>query len=141
MAFTNLSGIFIYKLLLTATRMDQLADNTLSNNFASGTSMIFFQASAPTGWTQDTDNTDAALRVVSGSGGGTGGSQGFVTHTHAIPSDGDHAHTIGGAGAEVNFAGTPDEKRVTSSAGAHTHGGGTSAATLKHIDCIVCTKD
>ena len=48
--------------------------------FPSGTKMIFNQASAPTGWTKVTSNVDnRALRVVSGSGGGTGGSVGFTT--------------------------------------------------------------
>tara|TARA_X000001036_G_scaffold257380_1_gene239354 strand:+ start:2602 stop:4230 length:1629 start_codon:yes stop_codon:yes gene_type:complete len=48
--------------------------------FPSGTKMIFNQASAPTGWTKETSNVDnKALRVVSGSGGGTGGSVGFTT--------------------------------------------------------------
>jgi hypothetical protein len=32
--------------------------------FAAGTKMAFYQASAPTGWTQDLTNGDAALRVV-----------------------------------------------------------------------------
>ena len=48
--------------------------------FPSGTKMIFNQASAPSGWTKVTSNVDnKALRVVSGSGGGTGGSVGFTT--------------------------------------------------------------
>jgi hypothetical protein len=32
--------------------------------FPSGTKMVFYQESAPTGWTIDTTNTDSALRVV-----------------------------------------------------------------------------
>jgi len=39
--------------------------------FPSGTVMSFFQAAAPTGWTQVTTYNDAALRVVSGTGGGS----------------------------------------------------------------------
>ncbi len=42
-------------------------------------SSIFYQASAPTGWTKSTANNDKALRVVSGSGGGTGGATAFST--------------------------------------------------------------
>jgi hypothetical protein len=38
--------------------------------FPSGTVMSFFQASAPTGWTQNVTYNDAILRVVSGTGGG-----------------------------------------------------------------------
>jgi hypothetical protein len=42
--------------------------------FASGDKILCFQASAPTGWTQDTSQNDKVLRVVSGSGGGSAGS-------------------------------------------------------------------
>ena len=43
--------------------------------FPSGTKQVFYQASAPTGWTQDTAAAlgNAAMRVVVGTGGGTGG--------------------------------------------------------------------
>lgn len=60
----------------------------------SGTKMIFFQASAPTGWTQDTANNDKALRVVSTSGGGSGGTNNFSsTHTHSHTGSGG-SHTL-----------------------------------------------
>ncbi len=39
-----------------------------------GTVMCFFQAAAPTGWTQVTSQNDKVLRVVSGAGGGAAGS-------------------------------------------------------------------
>ena len=45
----------------------------------SGTDMLFYQAAAPTGWTQVTTQNNKALRVVSGTGGGTGGSVAFTT--------------------------------------------------------------
>ena len=41
--------------------------------------MLFFQASAPTGFTQVTTQNNKALRIVSGTGGGTGGSVDFTT--------------------------------------------------------------
>ncbi len=41
--------------------------------------MLFFQASAPTGFTQVTTQNNKALRVVSGSGGGAGGSASFTS--------------------------------------------------------------
>ena len=47
--------------------------------FPSGTALLFYQASAPTGWTKSTSHDDKALRVVSGSGGGSGGSTAFST--------------------------------------------------------------
>lgn len=43
---------------------------------------IFYQESAPTGWTQVTTHNNKALRVVSGSGGGSGGS---IAFTSAFP--------------------------------------------------------
>ena len=56
-----------------------------------GSVMAFFQASAPTGWTQVTTQNDKTLRVVSGTGGGTGGdwamSAGETTSSH-----GGHVH-------------------------------------------------
>ena len=45
----------------------------------SGATMLFYQSSAPTGWTQVTTQNNKALRVVSGSGGGTGGSSAFTS--------------------------------------------------------------
>lgn len=67
------------------------------------TVMVFYQAAAPTGWTKSTANNDKALRVVSGDGGGSGGTHGISTppsiahthtlsdHTHANPA---HTHSI-----------------------------------------------
>lgn len=45
----------------------------------SGTAMLFYQASAPTGWTQNTSLDDYALRLTSGTGGSTGGTTAFST--------------------------------------------------------------
>jgi hypothetical protein len=49
--------------------------------FAAGTSLVFYQASAPTGWTAESIN-DKALRVVSA--GGTGGTDGGTTAFSSI---------------------------------------------------------
>ena len=40
---------------------------------------IFYQSAAPTGWAQSTAHNDKALRVVSGAGGGSGGTSSFTT--------------------------------------------------------------
>jgi hypothetical protein len=72
--------------------------------FQSGTTLLFYQASAPTGWTKITTHNNKALRVVSGTGGGSGGSIEFtsvftnrgvplVDHTHSITDPG-HSHGI-----------------------------------------------
>ena len=51
------------------------------SSIPSGTTALFYQASAPTGWTQNTASTlnDCCLRVVTGSGAGVGGTDGFQT--------------------------------------------------------------
>jgi len=47
--------------------------------FAAGTDFTFWASSAPTGWTKSTSYDDYALRVVSGTGGGSNGTQPFTT--------------------------------------------------------------
>lgn len=69
-----------------------------------GTKMLFYQASPPPGWTQDTSVNDKVLRVVSGSGGGSGGSwtfsgltvNNFSLTTTYIPAH-SHVYLRGGA--------------------------------------------
>jgi hypothetical protein len=137
----------------------------------SGTVMLFYQAAAPTGWTQVTTQNDKALRVVSGTGGGTGGSVAFTTAfasqavsgtvgtsgattlgTGEIPS---HLHSLTGfgaraAGGSAQFAfNTNDPSRNTSNTGgggSHTHSGGTFTGTainlaVQYIDTIIATKN
>jgi hypothetical protein len=61
----------------TTPVVDEL--NSKRGIFPTGTAWVFYQASAPTGWTKDTSLTlnDKALRVVSGTGGVYGGTNGF----------------------------------------------------------------
>jgi len=61
-----------------------------NNSFAAGTVLTFFQAAAPSGWTQVTTHNDKAMRVVSGAGGGSGGSIGFS----AISAQSVAGHTL-----------------------------------------------
>ena len=82
-----------------------------SGGLEAGTKTDFFQASAPTDWTQDTGNNDKMLRVVSGgSGGSTGGTQAVsspahnltgshnlsaAAHTLTSAESASHSHTLG----------------------------------------------
>jgi hypothetical protein len=59
-------------------------------NAPAGTRMIFFQAAAPVGWTQDVTYNDYTLRIVAGVGGGTGGTDSPFT------TDLSHTHTTSG---------------------------------------------
>jgi hypothetical protein len=125
--------------------------------FPTGTKMVFFQAAAPTGWTQDATNTDAALRVVATAGGGTGGTHGVssppsTAHTHAGPSHThetaahklsiaempSHAHVITYAtpynGGYFNLAGSgpnggAGETSYSGGDGYHNHGDTTASGT------------
>lgn len=54
------------------------ADIPASSTFASGTTMLFVQTAAPTGWTKSATHDNKALRVVSGTAG-SGGSVAFTT--------------------------------------------------------------
>lgn len=77
--------------------------NSISSTSASivttipaGSKVIFFQASCPSGWTQDTSNNGYVLRGVSGTGGGTAGTTDpnatvTLAHTHTVNA---HTHTI-----------------------------------------------
>jgi len=61
-----------------------------------GTIQVFYQATPPSGWTQLVTNNDKALRIVSGAGGGVGGSSSMSTgfnlaHAHTVNS---HSHTV-----------------------------------------------
>ena len=76
--------------------------------FPSGTVMVFYQTAAPTGWTKSTSHNDKALRVVSGNGGGNGG-----THDLTSPPSLAHVHS---AAAH------------THTSAAHSHGNNLSAA-------------
>lgn len=97
----------------------------LSTGFPAGTKMVFFQAAAPAGWTKDSTYNDMALRVVSGAGGGIGGTHNFSTppstahvhagpiHTHSTPS---HYHAvyipINGYGGTADTVGVYDYMQV-----------------------------
>lgn len=70
MAVLTLAGITFSDSTALNSRYGIVPQNSVS---------IFFQASAPTGWTLSTTHNDKALRVVSGTGGGSGGTSSFTT--------------------------------------------------------------
>lgn len=93
MSYIDMSSGFIYKKPLFQSKLDQLVenDNVLKEkSIPDSTKVVFNQTSVPTGYTQDISNNGKSLRVVSGSGGGTGGSfdiSGTISLAHS-------AHTV-----------------------------------------------
>ena len=77
-----------------------------------GSVMAFFQAAAPSGWTKVTSQNNKVLRVVSGNGGGTGGT--WATSSGVTSSEvAAHVHT---------------SAAHTHTGASHSHGGGNFAA-------------
>jgi len=74
---------------LTGNVQDQIDAIIADDAFVapSGTSMPFYMATPPVGWTQDASNNDAMLRVVDTAGGGAGGTD------SPISLDWSHLHT------------------------------------------------
>jgi hypothetical protein len=71
----------------SATAAAQSAAQAESGSFQTGTTLLFYQANAPTGWTKVTTHNNKALRVVSGTGGGSGGNTAFTSvFTSRTPS-------------------------------------------------------
>ena len=89
--------------------------------FASGTVLLFYQAAAPTGWTQVTTQNDKALRVVSGTGGGAAGTTAFTTvfanQTPTITTSG-----LSAAATTLSTSQIPSHSHTTTAAG-NTWGG------------------
>lgn len=127
------------------------------STFAPGVAMLFAQAAAPLGWTQDVTINDRVLRIVSGAGGGQAGSwtiSGLTVGDTALsiaqlPA---HSHTAGSTIAVAGGDSVPTSVRqpnatgvATSSVGSgatHTHGLASSGAWRPaYLDIIRATKD
>lgn len=122
-----------------------------AGTFQSGTKIPFFQASAPAGWTQDTTHNDKALRVVSSTGGGNGGTTAFSTLSHNHQwfefTDGSNIKTYNSAGSEINIDSSGTGGAVSIAVSNSTARMGLDSYTNNadvdplYIDVIVCSKD
>ena len=140
--------------------------STTGTFFTSGTTLLFYQASAPTGWTQVTSHNDKALRVVSGTGGGSGGSTAFTSvfasrgvplpdHNHGINDPGHTHNVLLNRGPLVNSGGADSFKDGGSSGSISTSTtgitiknasetqttGNTMDFAVQYIDIILCSKN
>lgn len=87
--FSAKESLTVNNVVMTASNGDISATSYTGNgagmsgvsSIPSGTTALFYQSSAPTGWTQNTNSSlnETCLRVVTGSGGGTGGTDTATT--------------------------------------------------------------
>jgi hypothetical protein len=101
--YTDLRGRFTYKRAIFWVELDTLAENDAhlkDNGWVDGTVTAFYQAVAPVGWSKVTTTglDGRALRIVSGSGGVTGGGSQMIAapitlaHAHSVPQEAQHSH-------------------------------------------------
>ncbi|KKN14289.1 hypothetical protein LCGC14_0997610 [marine sediment metagenome] len=125
-------------------------------DFASGTKILFKQATAPTGWTIDDTITDkSAVRYTRGAThGADAGSVDLATgvsitqgHSLSIAESAAHTHTQKGAASgsvgtvgsiRIDVANTGDAGATASAGSGTAHG---HNIDLRYIDVIVATKD
>lgn len=143
----------------TATQKSQARTN-IAADFETGTVMLFYQAAAPTGWTKVVTQNDKALRVVSGTGGVSGGTNAFSTvmaqtvvgnttlSTTQMPS---HAHgpsggtsfwgrVVGGGGVVSPGGGAGDITTTDNQGGGGSHNHPITMA-VQYIDLILASKN
>jgi hypothetical protein len=96
--------------VLTATGIT-FGDSTNINSkygiIPQGTPVVFFQANAPTGWTRVTTHNNKALRVVSGTGAGSGGVNTFTGTFSNVPLSGNFGVSISGLSVNATTVSWP----------------------------------
>jgi hypothetical protein len=104
--------------VLTATGItfsDTTQLNSRTGIFPTSTAWVYYQANAPTGWTRSTTHNDKALRVVSGSGGGSGGSNSFTTTMSSFNVAGQLTSTVATGGTQLVEAQIPSHSHPSNS--------------------------
>ena len=103
--------------------------------FAQSSRSLMFRSSAPTGWSQITSHNNKAFRVVSGTGSGSGGSNGF---TDAFAS----RNVSGNAPVSTSFnLGNTSLSTNTTASHSHSYNGGgnttnaTGASPAGNVAC------
>ena len=159
--FPNITG----PITLTHTQIN----NLINGEFPSGTQLIFFQASAPIGWTQNVSHNNRMLRVVSTAGGGFGGAHSPILmdlvppHTHFIAGVTDvenapHTHGVNytngsggspGSGVPLTDFGPGSDFQTGTESAFHAHtfttfsnvNGGSSNYLPFYMDVIIASKN
>jgi hypothetical protein len=95
-----------------------------ASSIPSGSVTNFYQAAAPTGWTQVTTMNDYAMRIVSGSGGTTGGTTAFSTvFSNQTPTISVNVSGLSAGATTLSTAQMPSHSHVIQAG--NTCGGGT----------------
>jgi hypothetical protein len=119
MGYLNLVDGFVYKDPVFRAKLDALAENDAylkDNGWNTSTKTVFYQAAVPTGWTQDVTQNDKFLRVVSATGGGSGGSKApsstiTLAHVHTLTGEVNHTHTFTAHTHDGQFDGGVDNQQ------------------------------
>jgi hypothetical protein len=102
---------------LTSTGIRFAAGNEISTRgwmFQSTTTWVFYQASAPTGWTKSTSHDNKALRVVSGTGGGSAGTNSFTSTMSSFNYAGTLSSSDSTGGTALSTPQIPSHSHTTS---------------------------
>lgn len=128
------------------TQLDLISANIIEG----GSKALFFNATAPTGWTIDAAFNDRALKIVSSGGGGLAGVHAFssIFQSAAWPTTavGNHSHGGSTSAAVSSFGGfglsnngnSVAHNHTISADGAHSH---SSDLRVQYAVGTVCTKD
>lgn len=77
--------------------VDDEASSTTATLDVAGIKMAFFMSAPPTGWAQDTTHNNKMMRVVSGTGGGSGGTDSPISYSQDL----SHPHGTSAVGLTV----------------------------------------
>lgn len=98
-------------------------------NIPAGTVMVFYQSAAPTGWTQVATQNNKALRVVSGAGGGSGGTHGLSSPPSTSHS---HSHNLSGAATTLSISQMPSHTHTVWGGSVNNAAGGDNVGVRLH---------
>ena len=124
----------------------------LTRSFESGVKLLFAQSAAPVGWTQvsDLNLNNRALRVVTGTGGGLGGTMDFTSAFASRQVSGTVAsNTTGITLNEIDPEDIENEQnqfevvryRLTDPGHSHSFTGGFMDFAVKYVDVIIAQKN
>lgn len=127
--FTVAPGTSGNLLTSNGTAWTSAAPAATTPSVPAGSVMLFYQASAPTGWTQVTTLNDYGLRLVSGAGGTTAGTTAYSTvFTNQTPSFTGAIGTLASAATTLSTSQIPSHTHTFGISGGASGGFGAYTA-------------